>query len=889
MPWSLSANYLNLAVLPSNLTRLVPLIAMLTLATQLPSQESAATGSLAGTVTGEAGHPIAGASLQLLMSGGDGRDLVSDARGAFRLSALQPGYYRVIARRIGYREAELPSLRIIANQTAVIRVVLSTSPTQLSTVTVTVSPVSIDATSAELRRRIDVADVKALPMGRDAASLIALVPGARKGCVWGGGGDGANNYQLDGVAVNHPGFGGDFLDPSIDWIETLEIRGLGAGAEYGNFQGGLINAVTKTGDNDWRGTVRTNYVSPSLSGSNIRPNEEGAQQSMRRELSGEVRGPLIHDRLFYFVAGQLIDRAVELADLRPAAVSDFRDPSQDHRDARGIAKLTYAPGPRDRIDALVGRSRNAIDRADFTGIDDVAAARRVSSNTNFYSLSYTRALTGGSFDARIAGFDSRSTRLGYSGDSVPAVQLFSTGRLPLYQNSVFNDRVKPRTLAGNVTWKKSVAVGSMPNEIVVGGDYMRGSWRNDHTRNGGLTWLPYIGGTTGTVDPAKVATWPEEASEWGGEIHLKSDVEDAALFVQDYLTLRPNLTVTPGLRYGRWTGTLAPADGSARFLAARHQAFDPRIGIAWDISGQNTLVAKAHWGRYHQGMNSVFFDRAEGASAYSNESFYFSGPNLTSTRQIFTPAQRDALVHPVFGFAEFPYESILNEAGKVENYRQPYVNQLVLGMEKRFGTKWKAEVVYTNRVNKDIVGLIDRNLDSNYSPIRNVRVRGRIGNTQIYDQYGNELTLDVIYVSNLAVRNELIRRRDNVPIPLAPIPGFTFADIDRLKYDPDIALTTIDDARRRFDQLSISLRTDQQSWNGFGSLTLTRHNGNVDGLTGFTSSGTSFSAGPWVRPNEIPHIDGRLTNYSAIESKLWFGGNLPLGFQGGAFATLSLG
>ncbi|MEO5589646.1 MAG: hypothetical protein ABIS03_08680, partial [Gemmatimonadaceae bacterium] len=75
----------------------------------------------------------------------------------------------------------------------------------------------------------------------------------------------------------------------------------------------------------------------------------------------------------------------------------------------------------------------------------------------------------------------------------------------------------------------------------------------------------------------------------------------------------------------------------------------------------------------------------------------------------------------------------------------------------------------------------------------------------------------------------------------------------------------------------------------FGSLTLTRHNGNVDGLTGFTSSGTSFSAGPWVRPNEIPHIDGRLTNYSAIESKMWFGGNLPIGFQGGAFATLSLG
>lgn len=858
-------------------------------AIQLPGQQPV-TGSLKGIVTAESGRAVANATVRISNNSAGVRETTSSASGIFSFGALPPGSYRVHARQIGYREAELVSLRIIAGQTAEIHVTLSASPTQLSTVTVTVSTVDIDATTSELARRIQSADVKALPMGRDAANLIALVPGARKGFVWGGGGDGANNYQLDGVSVNHPGLGGDFLDPSIDWVEVLEIRGLGAGAEYGGFQGGLVNAVTKTGSNNFRGTLRTNYVSPALSGSNIRPNEEGAQQNNRRELSGEALGPLVRDRLFYFVGAQAIGTGVELADLRTAAEGDFRADEQAHRDIRGIAKLTFAPGAFDRIDALAGRSSNSIDRADFSGIDDVSSARRIASATNFYSLSWTHAANTSSLEARIAGFDSRSTRLGYSGDSVPALELFSTGRLPVFQNSVFNERVKPRTLGGNLTWKKTHSIAGLANQIVVGADYSRGWWRNTRTRNGGLTWFPYVNQQTGTVDPARTETWVEQGSEWGGEIHLESDVEDAALFVQNYLKLRGNLTVTPGVRYGRWSGALTPADAANnRFLAARHQAFDPRLGIVWDISNTNTLVAKLHVGRYHQGMNSVFFDRAQGADVYSNERFYFQGPTLTSPTQVFTPAQRDANINRFTGFSPDVSISILNEAGRVENYRQPYVDQAVMSLEKKFGQRWKAEGVYTRRVNRDIVGLVDRNLASNYSPFVDVRIRGRIGNTQIFDQFGKELRFPIILVSNLDLKNELIRRRDFFPIPLPPLPGYSFADIDRLAFRPDIVLTTIDEARRRFDQLSLSLQTNQETWSGEASLALTRQAGNVDGLTGFTSTGTSFSAGPWVRPNEAGNIDGRLSNYSALVGKIWAGGELPYGLRGGTFATFTSG
>lgn len=855
------------------------------------AQQHPTTGDLAGTAVSEDGKPVAGATVQVTRNDGSSQQAATtDAQGLFRVRGLTPGMYKVAARRIGLREARLPSLRIIAGQTTEVRVTLTASPTQLSSVEVRVTPTTIDASTTELTRKLTVADVALVPTGREAASLIELVPGASRGFIWGGAGDASNNYQLDGVSVNHPGVGGDFLSPSIDWIEALEVRGLGAGAEYGDFQGGIVNAVTKTGTNTRRGSLRANFIAPSLTVTNIEPNEEGAEQTMRREFSAEMSGPIIHDRLFYFLGGLLIGRDVAVPDLTTVALDDTRPVQQEFRDARGIGKLTFRPGSADRFDALFGHTNNKVEHADLNGLDDPNGALRVSSPTNFYELAWAHTGAASSLDARIVGFDSKESRLGYEGDGVPAVQLFTRGRQPIYQNAPFSQRVQPASIGGNVTWKRQQRIAGSENRFSLGVDYNRGSWQNSRTRNGGLTWLPYVIGTTSPVNPIDARTWPDAASEWGGEIHLDADVENAAAFLQDYLTLTPNLTLTPGLRYGRWTGWLTPTDSSsARFLAARHQAFEPRMGVVWDVSGRADLVLKAHWGRYHQSMNAVFFDRALGGNVYSNERFYFQGPPLTDSRRVYTPAERDANLGTFTGFSPTYSESILNEAGVVENYRQPYVDQTVLSAEKRFGPRWKLELRYTNRINKDIVGLVDRNLATNYSMLKNVAVKDRVTSETVYDQYGDPLIIPFVWISNKDLRADLIRRRDTPFRPQPPTPGYTFDDINKLIWEPDIALTTVDGAKRRFDQVSAEVRTEQPHWNAFGSLTYTRLRGNIGGLTGFGTTGTEFSAGAAVRPNEATNFFGYLPNFPSFESKVWIGGDLIYGFRGGVFGTYSLG
>lgn len=864
----------------------------------LLAQEKVTTGSLVGVVVSEDGAPLGESAIRLARTDGvDAYTATSDAEGKFRVGTIVPGLYHITGRRIGYREAELPVLRIVARQTSQIRVTLTRSATQLSTVRVVASPTAIDATTTEITRRIAVEDVELIPMGRDAAALVELVPGARKGFVWGAGADAANNYQLDGVSVNHPGLGGDYLTPSIDWIESLVVRGLGAGAEYGGFQGGIINAVTKSGSNDFQGALRFNYIAPALTSSNVRPNEEGAEQTMRREISGELRGPLLRDRLFYFVTGQVIGRDVQIPDLTTPAEDDFRSTMQKFTDARGLAKLSLLPALGVRLDALYGKTDIGVENGELNGINDPSSARRYDAAASFYSLAFSRATAGSSLDARIAGFDAAETRLGYASDTIPGIQVFRIGRQPGYQNSIFNDRLEPRSLGGNVTWKTSQTLPRGANELVVGAEYTRGWWKQRRTRNGGLTWRPYSGGSIGTFDPNNPATWGELASEWGGEIRLESDVEDAAFFVQDYLTLLPGLTFTPGLRYGRWTGNLTPADvATARFRAARHQALDPRLGVVLDLTGRNEFVLKAHWGRYHQGMSSFFFDRAEGANAYSNQRFYYQGPTISDPRTVFTEAERDAMRDQNTGFGTL-VESIVNESGRVTDYRQPFVEQAILGFEKTFGPRWKAELLYTSRINKDVAGLIDLNIAENYSPLTNVTVRHRITFGDVLDQNAENLVLPVVYVRNDDLRRELLRRL-TAPFP-RPVPGYTFADTLRLTYQPDIVLTTLSRARRRLDQVSLSLRTEQPGWNALWSFTFSNLGGNVGGLTGFadvtsfaSGFGTgipSFTAGPHVRPNEGINFEGRLPNQSRFESKLWLGSQLPFGFQGGTFMTFASG
>jgi len=190
---------------------------------------------------------------------------------------------------------------------------------------------------------------------------------------------------------------------------------------------------------------------------------------------------------------------------------------------------------------------------------------------------------------------------------------------------------------------------------------------------------------------------------------------------------------------------------------------------------------------------------------------------------------------------------------------------------------------------RDIVGIIDRNSATNYSPISNVHVNDTYVDDRTLDQNGNPLVLPVVYLSNKDLKETLLACVGVAFSPSCPnsIGGYTLAS--PLPWNPDLVLTTIPQAKRTYDQFTFTVRTVQPRWRGEASMTEARLRGNTPGVAGFGTTGTRFSAGPYAHPNEAINDDGALPDALELEGKVWLSFQLPYAMQGGLLYTHTLG
>ncbi|HEU5218041.1 MAG TPA: TonB-dependent receptor [Gemmatimonadales bacterium] len=861
-------------------------VALGVLASPLAAQ-SGNSGILEGRVQAEAG--VALPLAEVLAAHTDGfarRQAVSDARGSFRLAFLPPGAYRLTIRRIGYRPVIVNDVVIRAGRVETVLITLSTTALQLDSLVVQAPAVHIGTGDTEFGSRLTAKDLALLPLPNDAKALVGFTPGARPDQVWGAATAQANNYQLDGVAVNHPGVGGDFLQPSTSWIEEIEVRGLGAGAEYGNFQGGVVNIVTKSGSNRFQGALRTNGESWHLNSTNLRVTELGSELSHRGEVDAQFRGPVVRNKLFFAVFGQLVDRGIRVLNKVRQVPGEFSPSEPAEQERKFLAKLTWQPAAKDILNGSLGRIDADGSRFGQNGFQSPEATLDRTARTMFYNVSWQRTLSTRSFlEAKVAGFNGNETRSGYSGIEVPGIATLLEVNPRQYQNAAFRELRKPFSIAFSANWDVYLRIAGMEHHLKAGGEHAFGEWTYQLLRNGGLTWRPGERLTPPVFDPAVPSTWVFNqviTSSWGGEADLGSKVQNSAGFVQDYIQVTRWLSINPGVRWGRWIGRLRQPGGRGFFTPVSDNAFEPRIGVVADLSGRGTLVAKAHWGIFHQNMFASFFDRAEGGSVYSNEERWeYTGPAFTDPRTTFTEAQRNG--DPAWRKAQ---TIRLNEVGRVEDFKEPYIEQAILGLEKTWGSHIKTEALYVRRRNRNMVAVVDRNIANNYTTYHDVKVLDRFFAPQFFG--GKPLILPTLYVSNEDIiywRTQVLEHGllgDFTP------PGFEGAAGSArwaaLTYQPDNVLTNVPGATRKFDQLQLSASTIHPSWWVRASGTFTSLKGNLNSLTG-TDDYTVSGAGPFVHLNEQLNSYGNLNNQSVVELKLAAGGNLPYRFRGGTFVT----
>jgi carboxypeptidase family protein len=284
----------------------------------------AGSGEVTGEVRDRSGAVVEGAKVTATnVETGEVRESVASNGGVYGFASVKPGTYTVTVEANGFKRFVREGVRVVTGEAARVDITLAVGASaETITVNAEVSPLKTE--SATLGQVVDVNEIPALPLnGRTFISLIALAPGVAvpPGSSLprlSGSRPRTNEYQYDGIGVLQPEPGQVAFFPVIDAIQEFNVETNNPPAEFGRFNGGVINLTTKSGTNTYHGTgfefLRNeklnarNFFAPATAANPNKP------EFRRNQFGFVVGGPIRRDKTFFFVdyqgGRQLIGKVV---------------------------------------------------------------------------------------------------------------------------------------------------------------------------------------------------------------------------------------------------------------------------------------------------------------------------------------------------------------------------------------------------------------------------------------------------------------------------------------------------------------------------------------------------------------------------------------------------
>jgi hypothetical protein len=273
--------------------------------TALSAQVAAA--EITGIVKDQAGALVSGASVTVTsVNTNRQRVAVSTGAGVYTAPSLPPGEYRVDVELSGFKPIRRAGIRLSTGEKTRIDFTLAVGDIR-EQVAVTVDSPMLRAESASLGAVVEQEQVVQLPLnGRSFITLASLAPGVALPPTAAfprinGGRPRTNEYLFDGISVLQPEPGQVAFFPVVDAIQEFKIESNSPAAEFGRFNGGVINLTTRAGTNAFRGVGFEFFRHESLNARNSFQSTNAVTPDYRRnQFGGTFGGPLVRDRTFFF-------------------------------------------------------------------------------------------------------------------------------------------------------------------------------------------------------------------------------------------------------------------------------------------------------------------------------------------------------------------------------------------------------------------------------------------------------------------------------------------------------------------------------------------------------------------------------------------------------------
>ena len=678
-----------------------------------PAAAQDTTGTLSGRIVDAQGLAVPGVAVTATGPQG-ARTAITDREGRFTVPFLTPGGYAVHAELQGFKPADRSDVQVRLGQATDLPLTLDVGAVSESVHVVGVSP-TIDETSTTIGANLDSATLSHLPVGRRFSDTLYLAPGVSTGGYVGeanpsieGSSGLENQYVVDGVNITNGGYGalGSYSivfgslgnGTPYDFMQEVQVKTGGYEAEFGQATGGVINVVTKSGSNAFKGSA-FGYVRPHSLESTYKTvqSAEGTVNSVASRLNdagATLGGPLLPNHLFFFGA---VDPQWQTNTFRAPEgfpLQSLGNVDRDRRITNYAAKGTWQVNARHRFDAsffgdpatgalgpqrssaLLNQTKDAYSSLEYGGHNQAIHYDGVLNSHFLVDASIGRALN------RILerpSFDDWQVR---DFRSVPTI---ITGGLGFYEAGNRSNDWQVQAKATNIL------AGHGQHQVRYGFDY-------EHLDFSQL--LQYSGPTFTAPDGQQTATGaildivPDPV--YGQIYHVnRASLTSArpttqhytALFVEDEWKVGNSLTIRPGVRYEQemLSGTIIK-DFSLK------NNWAPRLGIVWDPSSSGKSKVFANYGRYYARVPSDLAARALSSDA-SITADYFD-PNLTQPVPDGT-----VTINSLTGDATTTHYTLLGGGGDDidPKAKLSYYNEWVIGTEYTLPRGLNVGVRYVHR------------------------------------------------------------------------------------------------------------------------------------------------------------------------------------------------
>ena len=703
------------------------------------------------------GSVPAGSTVTISNNSGISRTVTADASGRYAAGNLPVGNYTVTAG--GVKREVLVTVGGNANVSFV------GATANIGTVTVTgTSGPQIDVTSVDTRTIITAEQLRRLPIARTGEAIALLSPGAVPGngsffggeVAFGGSSVAENAYYLNGYFSGNPitNIGGFTLPYGS--IEQQETYTGGYGAKYGRSSGGVISQVGKSGSNDWHfggqvvfepkslKSVRPDRFYPNLSfaDANANPNlpftcgDEGDERcqfaystpelagtaydrgeghkSWQNVYSGYLSGPIIQDKLFFFLSAEQTAGNRDVPGGNPNAGFSADGSKFNSDQTKVYAKVNWNITDNHLLEFTYvadkykdkGKTYN-FDYDTYAFGDYLQPATGSRSNSEYSILRYTGYLT----DNVTVTANYGKSRNSY--DTTP----FLTG-LPRLRGTTSEN---PLYTGGTpITNSQSLFRTTKNADQYTDGLRLELEWvLGDHTLNLGIDDTTLSGVNQGTSQVAPAFTYGKARSATSnvssalgvgptgtvpgacnpltgacGYYVFKLKFFDTtsmkdkqkAVYLEDKWQITPNLLLSLGLRSDTYQNF---SDIGVKFVDSGRQ-YQPRLGFAWDVNGDSSFKVFGNAGRYFLNLPNAVAIRGVGASTFTREYFTYTGIAADGTPTGLTPINVKGGTTPAgpvssngeFGGPKDPLTYV------PEDLKSQYQDEYVLGFEAALTSDW---------------------------------------------------------------------------------------------------------------------------------------------------------------------------------------------------------